>query len=124
MFLLLHVLKIFFSQKESRAVTTESKHRLCLHSLFKQSRTCHSSILIVFKNFQHAIVTHMIFVLLHFGLEILLRKLNTTFQLWSDFMFSAPCIVIHLYNTNQQNARFSKVHPCTGTEALYRPYGP
>ena len=67
-----------------------------------------SSILIIIKNFQPAIVTHMIF-LLHFRLEILLRKLNTTFQLRSNFMCFAPCIVIQLYHTNQQNARFYKL---------------
>ena len=41
---------------------------------------------------------------------------------------------LYSYNKNQQAALFlkfilvkkgkGKVHPCTGTEALYRPYGP
>ena len=30
------------------------------------------------------------------------------------------CLKLYIYSSYKK----SKVHPCTGTEALYRPYGP
>ena len=36
----------------------------------------------------------------------------------------AKCDRRHVVNTRMKVKKKGKVHPCTGTEALYRPYGP
>ena len=43
-------------------------------------------------------------------------------KLYSDIYIY---IYIYIYIFNESSfAKESKVHPCTGTETLYRPYGP
>jgi hypothetical protein len=66
------------------------------------------------------------------GLYILLWKaaiLNTTHssKVFSRIMNKKCCSVTVLYKPAKPLRRYNnkrKVHPCTGTEALYRPYGP
>ena len=40
------------------------------------------------------------------------------------YVYIANFSVIIVGEMGMQNKVGSKVHPCTGTEALYRPYGP
>ena len=54
---------------------------------------------------------------------VLLFLLETTFYTHTELQFFFRVLVFRFFD-NHSTILKGKVHPCTGTEALYRPYSP